>query len=359
PRKAQKDRLIAHNKFRLNVWVAERLNTWSSPFAENQKSSDLLKLPEHLLAATQSLIADSFADQTKSLYGAGLLRYHQFCDRENIPDEMRMPAPELLIAGFVASHAGSVSGSTIRSWLSGIHAWHIMNQAPWPKNSEFLALARRSANAKGSHLRRTQRNPITLQHLLALRANLTLDNPFHCAVWALALTCFWGCRRLGELTVPSESKFHPAHHITRTGTIDNFLITSDRRRLKFHIPWSKSTREQGADVIASSNITALCPCEAFELHWSRNQAVPDASFPLFAFIDEHGRPRHMTKSKFLKFVTSIWNSAGMKHVLGHSFQIGGAVELLLAGVPPHVVAAIGGWSSLAFLVYSRRIEDII
>ncbi|KAJ3971831.1 hypothetical protein EV361DRAFT_909063 [Lentinula raphanica] len=49
----------------------------------------------------------------------------------------------------------------------------------------------------------------------------------------------------------------------------------------------------------------------------------------------------------------------MKHVLGHSFRIGGAVELLLAGVPPHVVAAIGGWSSLAFLVYWRRIEDII
>ncbi|KAJ3964884.1 hypothetical protein EV361DRAFT_975613 [Lentinula raphanica] len=122
----------------------------------------------------------------------------------------------------------------------------------------------------------------------------------------------------GELTVPSQSKFNPAHHITQTGTIHDFLITSDRRHLKFHIPWSKTTREQGADVIASSNITALCPCEAFELHWSWNQAVPDG-FSLFAFIDEHGTPRHMTKSKFLKFVTSIWNSAGMKHVLGHSF----------------------------------------
>ncbi|KAJ3817565.1 hypothetical protein F5880DRAFT_1618160 [Lentinula raphanica] len=88
--------------------------------------------------------------------------------------------------------------------------------------------------------------------------------------------------------------------------------------VKTLVPWSKTTREQGANVIALSNITALCPCEAFELHWSWNQAVPD-SFSLFAFIDEHGTPRHMTKSKFLKFVTSIWNSAGMKHVLGHSF----------------------------------------
>ncbi|KAJ3764937.1 hypothetical protein FB446DRAFT_835273, partial [Lentinula raphanica] len=294
PRKAQKDRVIANNNLRPNVRAAERLNVWTSSFAQNQSASNSLRYPKHILTAAQSLIADSWADQTKSTYGAGLLRWHQFCDGENIPDEMRMPAPEILIAGFVASHAGSVTGSTIRSWLSGIRAWHIINQAPWPENSELLALARRSANVKGSHLRRTQWNPITLQHLLALRASLNLDLPFHCAVWALALACFWGCRRLGELTVPSESKFNPCYHVTRTGTITNFLIISERRRLKFHIPWSKTTREQGADVVASSNITALCPCEAFELHWSRNEAVPNGS-PLFAFIDEQGTCRHMTK----------------------------------------------------------------
>ncbi|KAJ3964638.1 hypothetical protein EV361DRAFT_41971 [Lentinula raphanica] len=171
PWKAQKDRVIANNNLRPNVRAAKRLNIWTSSFAQNQSSSNSLRYPKHILTAAQSLIADSWADQIKSTYGAGLLRWHQFCDGENIPDEMRMPAPEILITGFVASHAGSVTGSTIRSWLSGIRAWHIINQAPWPENSELLALARRSANVKGSHLRRTQRNPITLQHLLALRSS--------------------------------------------------------------------------------------------------------------------------------------------------------------------------------------------
>lgn len=41
----------------------------------------------------------------------------------------------------------------------------------------------------------------------------------------------------------------------------------------------------------------------------------------------------------------------MDHISGHSFRIGGAVELLLAGVPPEVVAATGNWTSLAFLLY--------
>jgi hypothetical protein len=65
------------------------------------------------------------------------------------------------------------------------------------------------------------------------------------------------------------------------------------------------------------------------------------------------------KHVFLKFVTGVWKSASLAHVLGHSFRIGGAVELLLAGVPPEVVAATGGWTSLAFLLYWRRMDEIL
>jgi len=67
----------------------------------------------------------------------------------------------------------------------------------------------------------------------------------------------------------------------------------------------------------------------------------------------------MLKHNFLTFVTDIWSSAPLAHVLGHSFQIGSAVELLLAGVPPEIVAATGGWTSLAFLLYWRRMEEIL
>jgi len=67
----------------------------------------------------------------------------------------------------------------------------------------------------------------------------------------------------------------------------------------------------------------------------------------------------MLKQTFLAFVTGIWSSAMLAHVLGHSFHIGGAVELLLAGVPPEMVAATGGWTSLAFLLYWRRMEEIL
>jgi len=61
----------------------------------------------------------------------------------------------------------------------------------------------------------------------------------------------------------------------------------------------------------------------------------------------------------MSFRVSIWSTAGLAHVKGHSFRIRGAVELLLAGVPPEIVAAMGGWTSPAFLLYWRRMEEII
>jgi hypothetical protein len=81
--------------------------------------------------------------------------------------------------------------------------------------------------------------------------------------------------------------------------------------------------------------------------------------PLFSYRLPNGGYRAMTKQDFLSFVNKIWSDAGLLQVYGHSFRIGGAVELLLAGVPPEVVAATGGWSSLAFLLYWRRLKEIL
>jgi hypothetical protein len=81
--------------------------------------------------------------------------------------------------------------------------------------------------------------------------------------------------------------------------------------------------------------------------------------PLFAYKSENHTWIPLLKSDFLKFVNRVWMNAKLHHVYGHSFRIGGAVALLLAGVPPEVVAATGGWTSLSFLLYWRRLEEIL
>lgn len=111
-------------------------------------------------------------------------------------------------------------------------------------------------------------------------------------------------------------------------------------------------------MVVTGRSDELCGVTAIGQHLKANAAVPD-SFSLFGYIDEFGHPKHMVKNVFLSFCYDVWEKAAMKHVLGHSFRIGGAVTLLLAGVKPEVVAATGGWTSLAFLLYWRRLEEVI
>ncbi|KIY46440.1 hypothetical protein FISHEDRAFT_75630 [Fistulina hepatica ATCC 64428] len=83
--------------------------------------------------------------------------------------------------------------------------------------------------------------------------------------------------------------------------------------------------------------------------------------PLFAFKDDSD-PRGftpLTKTTLLDRCNMIWTTAGHIALNGHSFRIGGAVELLLMGIDPRTVALTGGWSSLAFLLYWRRLDEII
>jgi hypothetical protein len=88
---------------------------------------------------------------------------------------------------------------------------------------------------------------------------------------------------------------------------------------------------------------------------------------------------NLYRDTFLTLVTHIWADTSLggfvlilitfllvmsahrfsDHVSGHSFHIGGMVILLLSGVPPEVVAATGAWTSLAFLLYWCRMEEII
>lgn len=68
---------------------------------------------------------------TRSNYGAGLLRFTQFCDQLSIPEVDCMPASSELLALFAAHHAGQLSDKTLNNWLAGLHFWHIVNGALW------------------------------------------------------------------------------------------------------------------------------------------------------------------------------------------------------------------------------------
>ncbi|KAJ7746813.1 hypothetical protein DFH07DRAFT_962892 [Mycena maculata] len=195
PRKPKAGNEIAYNELRPHVLALGRLRTWMSPFGIEHAAAFRKLMPEEVVNKTYTTLFASFAPKSHSNYAAGLLRFHQFSDSYKVPERERMPASHFLLAFH---------------W----HPWHDINGAPWEGENRWVELAHRTANKEGTAFKREQRGPVTLEHMWALRAVLDLSKPFDAAVWACATAAFWGCRRLGELTIPSAADFGPKYHIT-------------------------------------------------------------------------------------------------------------------------------------------------
>ncbi|KZT32411.1 hypothetical protein SISSUDRAFT_974276, partial [Sistotremastrum suecicum HHB10207 ss-3] len=139
-------------------------------------------------------------------YGAGLRKFHIFCDIFSVPEAKRLPASFEVLHSFVL-WVGSdpnpedalvadgtpfepVSISTARKYLAGVRAWHIAQGWPPPlaeADTERINWSLRGLETlqKGKR-KRPPRPPITLNMLKALEATLDLSNPFDACVWAMA-----------------------------------------------------------------------------------------------------------------------------------------------------------------------------
>lgn len=338
-------RLIAPNILRPLVPAKERLYFWRTPYGDRHLSELHNKIPPALAHSTYLTIRSALKAETVSTYAAGILRFTQFCDLWNIPENERMPASYALLSAFISAHIGKNAGATIKSWLSGIRAWHSTNHAPWHGDDDWVQLCRSVANREGTVHQKDTRPPVSSDHLLALYRTIDLNIPFHAAVWAAATVAFFGCRRLGEILIKNRNNIDKRYNVLRWSLpafkSHNLSMTS----ASFHIPWTKTTKQKGAHVVLTARNDRLCPVSALFNHLHVNKDLPPHA-PLFAFkcINKNWKP--LLKDDFLTFVNQVWSHAHLQHVYGHSFRIGGAVTLLLAGVPPEVVAATGGWTSL-------------
>ncbi|KAG1817141.1 uncharacterized protein BJ212DRAFT_1446732 [Suillus subaureus] len=239
-------------------------------------------------------------------YGAGLLCFMQFCDSINIPEHDHRPASEVLVVQFAAAHAGSASAKTLNNWLCGLQFWHIVNGAPW-SSASLLHHTRRGFSKMVPH-------PHIKQNLGTFQPSQT-------------------CRSLNSPT--------SHQHL-------NKLYMS----VSIHIPWTKTTKEVGADISITACPHQTCPLTALEHHLAVNTSILNIS-PLFSYKDtstDGWVPLHCSE---------VWEAQGSLALPGHAFCIGGATELLLEGIHPDIVATQGRWNSRSFLEYWRRIETIL
>jgi len=344
---------------RPHVLAQDRFLSWLTPYGVDRLNTLAQQFPAHLLARRRIIITSSIKPKSLGNYAAGLVRFTKFCDNLGIPEQDRMPASENLLSLFVATRgAGSVGEGAMKNWLQGLELWHTLNGAPWNGRAELKRVLKGSTNFTPDSSFRPKRDPVTIEHLRALRKHLDLSDTFDAAVWAIACIAFWCCCRLGELLLDSANDFDPRFHVSRSTTINRGTTVSGVKYAKFHIPSSKTKGRKGDDINITDSDCITSAIEALENHLIINAAVPGEA-PLFAWESADGSYRPMTREWFMSRCNEIWQIEGLGSLLGHGFRIGGTTHLLLLGVDPTIVMALGRWTSKAFLAYWRQCEQIL
>ncbi|RXW24365.1 hypothetical protein EST38_g1487 [Candolleomyces aberdarensis] len=252
------------------------------------------------VAKVVEAVRSTLAPATKSSYGSGILRLSQFCDEHRIREEQRMPASYALLSAFVGTYKGRVAGSTVRGWMSGLHAWHLINHVPWHGDDKWVELAHSAANKEGAAHKQAPCSPISIKYLTVLKAHLDLSNPFHATVWAVATITFF-----------STSSNPPAPPSIDRPWAANQPLSASRG------PRQQPTKAPLWSSPPTIHHDPLCPCNTLRNHLDVNDMLPPLA-PLFAFKEETSWSM-MMRDWFLSFIFGIWKRAGLYHISGHSF----------------------------------------
>ncbi|KAF9044670.1 hypothetical protein BDP27DRAFT_1155655, partial [Rhodocollybia butyracea] len=349
---------LAPSLFRpANVPADRRVLLWTTPFSLRTQADRNIEISHRLQVKMFEGLLAATTDDTRQAYGAGLLRFNQFCDTEFIPEALRMPASSILLGAFVADHIGTCTGKCIQNWLSGLRLWHLFNDAEWHGREGWIPSLKKAAEKKGAAFKRPPRGPVEQPHMLTLRSHLDLENPQDASKWAAATTAYWGCRRLGELIPKSANKITMEHDVHRSTRVTRSVVDG-RRVISFHLPWTKTTGVAGGECyLTEIPGDPLCPYAAVENHFTINHSPPPGT-PFFAYRENQSWVP-LIKPTFISWMTAIFRLHNLEYVFGHSFRIGGSLAYLLLGVEPEIIMKIGGWTSLCFLIYWRRLEQVI
>ncbi|KAI1784607.1 hypothetical protein LXA43DRAFT_901278 [Ganoderma leucocontextum] len=301
-------------------------------------------------------------------YGAGLRKFHMFCDIFSIPDAERLPTSFAVLHSFALWASADpdpldplyadgtpfepVATVTIRKYLAAVQAWHIAQGWPPPLSEVDLERINWSLrgleNMQAGKRTRPPRPPITLVMLSLLRSVLRMDDPFE--------ACVWGMMRFGEVSVNARSDFSPLKHLCRKDVV--FRSDLDGRPYaKLLLPAAKTAKAGEIQEVFITKQGSLCPMAA--LH-SLAEVVPAAaSDPLFSWRDRDGNICPMVRSAALELINRVLAAGGFGTTFGHSFRIGGAPFYLGQGVSPEIVRIGGRWKSLAYEAYIRAFEQVV
>lgn len=278
---------------------------------------------------------------TVATYTSALQSYITFCNTHNLPID---PTPDTLsfYTVFMCHH---ISPRSVASYLSGI-ANQLEPFFPDVRVSTRGPLVSRTLRGckKLRSVGTKRKRPLRRTELIALHpAYAASSNHDDLLFISILLTGFFGLMRLGELVSPDKIELRDPRKVIPRDSVE---VLQDS--FSFFLPGHKADRFfEGNRVIIQRADTADDPLSPFTRYIaSRDQLFPYHQ-PLWLRADGSVPTRGWFMLRFRKHFPD-------SDVSGHSLRAGGATALAEAGIPSHIIQAIGRWASDTFQIYIRQ-----
>jgi len=241
----------------------------------------------------------------------------------------------------------SVNPQTLMSYLSALMDHHTSIGYDWKyiRFNSSIIRALKLIKRNYTHQPTKKAELITHIHLQHMISILNQQQYEDLLFLAIAFSAFYGLARLGELI--QANSFVTAN----TLFIDNVKIYPDSTPpcILISLPLAKTRNTAYSDtLIIHQSSDNLCPMKILLSYLKVRLALnltQDMRY-LFCHIDGTLANKHW----FLKKLNELFSN---KHLVGHGFRAGGTTELILRGLPPHIVQMTGRWTSNTFEEYIR------
>ncbi|KAF8806858.1 hypothetical protein BYT27DRAFT_7223991 [Phlegmacium glaucopus] len=281
---------------------------------------------ECLLRERAIAIACAVEPSSISSYSSAVSSYFDFCSTHSFPIE---PTPNTLsfYAVYMLHH---IKPRSVASYLSGVcnqlepfFPDVRMHRRHWLVSKTLEGCRKMFPSAT------SRKRPLTRLELANVCRYYKSSSSFNNTLFlAILFTGFHGLQDYRKIIMRSTVQINP-------------------KSFQFLLPGHKADRFfEGSQVIIQAtdlDDDAWAPFSSY-------LALHNQLFPLRAelLLKEDGTVP--TRSWFLHLLQKHFPG----NVGGHSLRAGGATALAEAGLPPHIIQAIGRWSSPAFQIYIRR-----
>jgi hypothetical protein len=273
-------------------------------------------------------------------YSSALQSYVTFCRSHNFPID---PTPDTLsfYTVFMCHH---IKPNSVNAYLSGIcnELEPFYPHARLNRRHQLVARTLRGCK-KLRAVATTRKRPLRRAELSSLHDRYMSSTEHNDLLFfVILLVGFHALMRLGELVWPDKKALQDYRKVTKRDSVE--LLPEG---FSFFLPGHKADRFfEGNRIILQRNASGDDP----DIPFRKYLASRDRLFPFHPELWLRADGSIPTRSWFIRRLRQHFPS----DVAGHSLRAGGATALAQAGIPPHIIQAIGRWASDTFQIYIRQ-----